>query len=91
MAVIGQILNIKIVNVTNTVTQLYNHSDIYNKVLEIKKKHYDKDVKGRHFHIKRDNKMRLQYRKKMLKRRGRTEKPWNQMPKFQGEFNRKQD
>ena len=37
MAVIGHILNIKIENVTNSVTRLYNHSDIYNKVLEIKK------------------------------------------------------
>lgn len=37
MAVIGQILNIKSENVTNILTQSYNHSDIYNKVLEIKK------------------------------------------------------
>lgn len=29
--------HIKIVNVTNIMTQLYNHSDIYNKVFEIKK------------------------------------------------------
>lgn len=33
----GQILNIKTEKVTNIMTQLYNYSDIYNKVLEIKK------------------------------------------------------
>lgn len=33
----GQILIIKIEKVTNIMTQLYNYSDIYNKVLEIKK------------------------------------------------------
>lgn len=37
MAVKGQILNIKIENVTNIMTQLYNHSDIHNKAVEIKK------------------------------------------------------
>lgn len=37
MAVKGQILNIQIENVTNIMTQLYNHSDILNKAVEIKK------------------------------------------------------
>lgn len=74
MAVIGHILNIKIENVTNIVTRLYNHSDIYNKVLEIKKNILTRMSSADTFISKRDNKIQLQYRKNIFKRRGENRK-----------------
>lgn len=89
MAVIGQILNIKIENVTNTMTQLYNHSDIYNKVLEIKKNTLTRMSSADTFISKETTKYNYSTGRKNFKGGEGIEKPWNKMPRFQSEFNKK--
>lgn len=91
MAVIGQILNIKIENVTNIMTQLYNHSDIYNTLLEIKENTLTRMSNADTSISKETTKYNYSTGRKFLKRGKRTERPWNKMPRFQSEFNKKQD
>lgn len=75
VAVIGQILNIKIENVTNIVTQLYNHSDIYNKVLEIKKNTLTRMSSADTFLSKETTKCNYSTGRKILKGEEKTERP----------------
>lgn len=91
MTVIGQTLNIKIENVTHIVTQSYNHSDIYNKVLEIKENTLTRMSSADTFMSKERTKYNHITGRKFFKAWERTQELWNKTPRFQSEFNRKQD
>lgn len=87
----GQILNIKIENVTNIMTQLYNHSDIHNKAVEIKKTTLTKMSSTDNFISKKTTKYNYSIGRTFFLKEERTERPQNKMPRFQSEFNKKQD
>lgn len=76
-------------NVTNIMTQLYNHGDMYNKVLEAKT--LTRMSSADTFISKEKTKYNYSTGRKFLNGGKRTERSWNKTPIFQSEFYRKQD
>lgn len=74
---------------TNIMTQLYNHSDIYNKVLEIKKSTLTRMSSADTFISKETTKYNYSSGRKNLKER-KEQKVLQQHAKI-SKFNRKQD